>query len=104
MKSSSSLGPSRTSKSCPSRSAGQMNVNNSGLVVPPLGGLRPKPPKGGTTNKDDAAMRKSLVVKLVFLNSALAMSACSRTCEEDEKKAKAQPGAVAPASCRGSSH
>src|SRR5439155_1258836 len=31
-------------------------------------------------------MRKSLVVKLVFLNSALAVSGCGRSCEKDDSK------------------
>jgi hypothetical protein len=43
-------------------------------------------------------MRKSLVVKLVLLNSALALSGCARSCQDDDKKDKDKPGA----SCRGS--
>ena len=47
-------------------------------------------------------MRKSLVVKLVLLNSVLALSGCSRTCEREDKD-KEEPGKPS-STCRGSSH
>jgi hypothetical protein len=47
-------------------------------------------------------MRKSLVVKLVLLNSVLALSACGRTCDEEEKKDPLQPDKQT--TCRGSAH
>ncbi len=49
-------------------------------------------------------MRKSSVVKLVLLNSLLALSACRKPCDQDEKKDQVdQPDAKAKTSCTGSS-
>jgi hypothetical protein len=54
------------------------------------------------TSRHSNAMRKSLVVKLVLVNSMLALSGCRRICEADKDKDQAdQPEARAQSSCTG---
>ncbi len=48
-------------------------------------------------------MRKSLVVKLVLVNSVLVLSGCARTCVQDDKKEEREPGAAPRRTCTGGS-